>query len=119
MNIITTPSKPSPTAAKSITTRQEGDWVSDQHSRHRTSAFPSRFATAFSIRSSPPRNRPGTGMGLSLSFGLISKLGGSIECQSAVGHGAEFIIKFPCVAEAPQNEEGDLVATGPITERTF
>jgi len=37
-------------------------------------------------------------------------LGGSIECQSTVGQGAEFIVKFPCVAEAPQQDDADLIA---------
>jgi signal transduction histidine kinase len=36
----------------------------------------------------------GTGLGLSLSYGIVSRLGGSIECQSEVGQGAEFIVKF-------------------------
>ena len=38
----------------------------------------------------------GTGLGLSLSYGIIAKVGGKIECQSAVGAGTEFIITFPC-----------------------
>ncbi|HTI51151.1 MAG TPA: ATP-binding protein, partial [Planctomycetaceae bacterium] len=38
----------------------------------------------------------GTGLGLSLSYGIIAKLGGSIECHSEVGVGTEFVITFPC-----------------------
>src|ERR1700730_5201101 len=49
----------------------------------------------------------GTGLGLSLSFGLISKLGGSIQCQSTVGEGSEFIVTFPCIAEAPSEDKDD------------
>ena len=48
----------------------------------------------------------GTGLGLSLSFGLISKLGGTIECHSKVGEGTEFVITFPCMAEAPTSDGG-------------
>jgi signal transduction histidine kinase len=47
----------------------------------------------------------GTGLGLSLSYGLVSKIGGSIQCKSTVGEGTEFIVTFPCVAEAP--DQGD------------
>ena len=36
----------------------------------------------------------GTGLGLSLSYGIISRLGGTIECNSTVGQGTEFIVKF-------------------------
>jgi signal transduction histidine kinase len=36
----------------------------------------------------------GTGLGLSLSYGIVSRLGGTIECQSTAGEGAEFIVKF-------------------------
>jgi signal transduction histidine kinase len=37
----------------------------------------------------------GTGLGLSLSYGIIAKIGGTIECRSQVGLGSEFIITFP------------------------
>ncbi|REK10237.1 MAG: response regulator [Planctomycetota bacterium] len=47
----------------------------------------------------------GTGLGLSLSYGLITKLGGAIECRSTPGEGTEFVIRFPAVAEAPADAE--------------
>ncbi len=37
----------------------------------------------------------GTGLGLSLSYGIITRLGGTIECTSQVGVGTEFVISFP------------------------
>jgi signal transduction histidine kinase len=49
----------------------------------------------------------GTGLGLSLSYGLISKLGGTIECHSTVGEGTEFVITFPCMTEAPPGAPDD------------
>ncbi len=42
----------------------------------------------------------GTGLGLSLSYGIISRLGGAIECRSEVGKGSEFTVSFPCGGEA-------------------
>jgi signal transduction histidine kinase len=41
----------------------------------------------------------GTGLGLSLSYGIMAKLGGTIECRSELGSGSEFIVSFPVVAE--------------------
>jgi signal transduction histidine kinase len=52
----------------------------------------------------------GTGLGLSISYGIINKLGGTIECRSAPGEGAEFIVTFPRRATIPA--EGTS-ATGP------
>lgn len=37
----------------------------------------------------------GTGLGLSITYGIIQKLGGKINVQSDVGHGASFIITLP------------------------
>jgi signal transduction histidine kinase len=48
----------------------------------------------------------GTGLGLSISYGVISRLGGTIECNSKPGEGTEFVIRFPCIAEAPQTDQG-------------
>jgi signal transduction histidine kinase len=47
----------------------------------------------------------GTGLGLSLSFGIIRQLGGAIECHSEVGQGTEFIVRFPRVATATSNDK--------------
>jgi len=52
----------------------------------------------------------GTGLGLSLSYGLIHKLGGSIECHSEPGEGTEFVVSFPRHARHPKAppEEAEL-----------
>jgi signal transduction histidine kinase len=54
----------------------------------------------------------GTGLGLSVSYSIIHKLGGTIECLSSEGEGAEFIVTFPCVSESQesglQDEDGPL-----------
>jgi two-component system NtrC family sensor kinase len=47
----------------------------------------------------------GTGLGLSLSYGIISRLGGTIECRSEVGVGTEFVISFPGEREPPGGVE--------------
>lgn len=39
----------------------------------------------------------GTGLGTSISFGIIKDYGGTIDIQSELGKGAVFIIKFPAI----------------------
>ena len=39
----------------------------------------------------------GTGLGLSITYGIVREHLGSIECESAVGHGTRFIVKLPPV----------------------
>ena len=39
----------------------------------------------------------GTGLGTSISFGIIKDYSGTIEIESELGKGATFIMKFPAV----------------------
>lgn len=39
----------------------------------------------------------GTGLGLSVSYGIVTRLGGTIECRSEEGVGTEFIIQLPAI----------------------
>jgi PAS domain S-box-containing protein len=43
----------------------------------------------------------GTGLGLSVSFGIISAMGGRLEAKNAKPRGAQFVLTLPLVAEAP------------------
>jgi two-component system, NtrC family, sensor kinase len=45
------------------------------------------------------KENSGTGLGLSVSYGIISSHGGKIEVQSSVGVGTTFIVKLPIGAE--------------------
>ena len=39
----------------------------------------------------------GTGLGLHIVHNIVtSRLGGTIECQSEVGQGTDFVISLPC-----------------------
>ncbi len=91
--------------AITITTRQEDEWVSVRI-RDSGCGIPAdvrqKIFDPFFTTKEPG---VGTGLGLSLSYGLITKLGGSIECQSELQRGTEFVIRFPCVAEAPASDD--------------
>ena len=43
----------------------------------------------------------GTGLGLAMVHSIITKMNGSIDCQSEVGVGTRFSIRLPCVTPAP------------------
>jgi two-component system NtrC family sensor kinase len=48
----------------------------------------------------------GTGLGLAISYGIVQDHGGSIEVQSEVGVGTEFIVKIPLDLESRREHEG-------------
>ena len=42
----------------------------------------------------------GTGLGLSICHRIVTELGGTLTCESAVGHGATFIVRLPVAPES-------------------
>ena len=42
------------------------------------------------------RNQGGTGLGLSICKNIIEQMGGSVDVESKVGHGTQFILKMNC-----------------------
>jgi signal transduction histidine kinase len=90
----------------SVTTRQDGDCV-EVRIRDTGTGMPeevkNRIFDPFFTTKDPG---VGTGLGLSLSYGIMSQLGGSIECASQPGEGSEFTIRFPRAAQhaRPQRE---------------
>ncbi len=50
----------------------------------------------FTTKTMPkPGDRRGTGLGLSVSYGIIQEHAGKIHVESAVGAGTTFILNFP------------------------
>ena len=47
----------------------------------------------------------GTGLGMSMAYGIITRHGGKIEVESAVGKGSTFTLQFPAVAKTDSPEE--------------
>jgi signal transduction histidine kinase len=95
------------TGTISIATEQDGDMVNVRIRDDGCGISADARAKIFDPFFTTKEPGVGTGLGLSLSYGLISKLGGTIDCQNAPGGGTEFIVRFPCVAEAPVDEDDD------------
>jgi signal transduction histidine kinase len=88
-----------------ITTRQDGNWVSVSVRDNGCGIPEQARAKVFDPFFTTKEPGAGTGLGLSLSYGLISKLGGTIECHSEVGVGTEFVVRFPSIGEAPAQDD--------------
>lgn len=54
----------------------------------------------------------GTGLGMSITFGIIEKHSGKIELQSEVGKGTEFVITLPKKLSIPVNNQEELQDKG-------
>ncbi len=70
----------------------------------------SRIFDPFFTTKTPDRSGPvpssGTGLGLSVSYGIIQEHGGQISVASAPGEGACFRLEFPAAAEPVAAREG-------------
>jgi len=93
-----------------IATRHEGDdviaTVSDTGTgiadEHLPRVFDPFFTTKGRLGES---DMPGTGLGLSVSHGIVKAHGGSITARSEPGHGSQFIVRLP-VCETTAASEG-------------
>jgi signal transduction histidine kinase len=107
-----------------ITTRRKGGWVT-VGIRDTGSGIPdeirSKIFDPFFTTKAPGA---GTGLGLSLSYSIVAKLGGTIECTSRLGEGTEFLVSLPLRSQSPgESSSGDpsanepcLVASTPTAE---
>lgn len=65
------------------------------------------------------RSFGGTGLGLAVTRSLVELMGGEISVESAVGVGSTFVLKFPLVACADQDEGPRPLRKPPCGRSTF
>ncbi len=56
----------------------------------------------------------GTGLGLSISYSIVTKLGGTIECESELSHGTEFVMRIPLPVNLKSKESHDAIPMGMV-----
>ncbi|WP_243312462.1 transporter substrate-binding domain-containing protein [Fundidesulfovibrio agrisoli] len=74
-----------------LTVRDEGVGIAPEHMPHLTDPF---FTTK--------RAQGGTGLGLSVSAGIVKDMGGVLEFQSSPGHGTAATLSLPAAQQASQ-----------------
>ena len=88
-----------------IETRHEGDWVTLRISDNGCGIAPENLQRIFEPFYTTRPVGGGTGLGLSLSYGIIQKHHGRIEVESALGAGSTFTVWLPldpeCAPAAP------------------
>jgi PAS domain S-box-containing protein len=91
------------------TSRQDGfvrAAVTDTGSGIPEHVLPRIFDPFFTTKSDPSftaqGGRQGTGLGLSVSYGIVREHGGEIEVESTVGRGTRFILTFPVPGSRPR-----------------
>jgi len=93
-----------------LRTRQEGDAAWFEVADTGEGIAPQHLTRVFEPFSTTKPVGKRTGLGLSLSFGIVQKHSGRIEVRSVVGQGTTFRVWLPVIGggEAPQDSKGSL-----------
>ncbi len=76
-----------------VTVSDTGSGIAQEHIRKIYDPF-------FTTKTSPHDGRRGTGLGLSVTYGIIQEHAGKIRVESRVGEGTTFYLEFPLMRKA-------------------
>ncbi|MGR3289988.1 MAG: ATP-binding protein, partial [Paracoccaceae bacterium] len=82
-----------------------GDYVVVSVTDQGTGIPPDKLPKIFEPFFTTKRTGEGTGLGLSMAYGIVKQTGGYIFVDSVVGSGTNFTLYFPSVSEAPVKKE--------------
>ncbi len=108
LNLLTNAAQAMPSGGKiTIRTSRDENWFMVQI-RDTGTGIPERirnkiFEPFFTTK--PPG--VGTGLGLSISYSIVTKLGGTIDCESETGAGTEFLVRVPMAANMIAEESSE------------
>jgi signal transduction histidine kinase len=79
----------------SVTSREEPEWLTVTIKDSGPGIPPDNLGRIFEPFFTTKEPGDGTGLGLSVSFSLVKRMGGHIEVESRPGEGCTFTIKLP------------------------
>jgi CheY-like chemotaxis protein/two-component sensor histidine kinase len=105
-----------------LTVEREGEWVAVRVRDNGIGIAPEQLPRVFDmfvqLDSSLERTTSGLGIGLTLVKNLVDLHGGVVEARSAgLGHGSEFVVRLPLLAEPPELEAEEPRGAPPAVRR--
>lgn len=91
------------------TAEGNGDWIEIQFRDTGQGIPDAEIDRIFDPFFTTKASKNGTGLGLSLSYGIIQNHGGTIRVESRVNKGTTFFIRLPCAIHAGQQNPSDIL----------
>ena len=79
----------------SVSTRATGDTITVEVGDTGSGIPTEHIARIYDPFFTTKADGAGTGLGLSVTYGIVQEHGGTLMCESAVGHGTRFILALP------------------------
>ncbi|HEU5451429.1 MAG TPA: ATP-binding protein, partial [Terriglobales bacterium] len=98
-------------ASVSVSIADTGGGIAQEH-------IPRIYDPFFTTKTAPKNGRRGTGLGLSVTYGIIQEHAGKIRVDSSVGAGTTFHLEFPLMRKAEAAAGAEPAASPNATSRS-